>query len=56
MLFCFVSGFVCLFFLFFSYTSEAIRSSMVDVKADEPNDGLMACHTGCWGEDIHRIK
>ena len=39
---------------FFMYTSEAMGSSMVDVKADEPNDGSTASLNRCWADESYR--
>ena len=40
-----------LFIIFFIYTSEAMESSMVDVKAEEPNDGSTASLARCWVDE-----
>ena len=44
----------------YAYTSEAMGSNMVDIKAYEPNDGSRACLTRCWANESHettvRIK
>ena len=37
---------------FFRYTSEAMGSSMVDVKVDEPNDGSTACLTDAGRKNL----
>ena len=42
------------------YTSEAMGSSVVDVKAEKPNDESTARLTRCWADEHHgstaRIK
>ena len=40
--------FIGCFFFFTSYISEAMGSSTVDVKTDEPNDRSMPRITRCW--------
>ena len=37
------------------YTSEVMGSSMVDVKADEPNDESTACLIRSWADESNRI-